>query len=126
MSFLYIFFNYKFQDKKIIHLDLKDENVLLKGIGDPRNVQVKLADFGLARQITSDKDCLEVQTTRGTLPYRSPEQILTGLVTTASDMWSLGCIISEMVTLEYFHQNLYYQSNEEPFKREEYDMKHVS
>ena len=127
---MYLFQNCKFQEKRIVHLDLKDENILLKNIeGNPFDIQVKLVDFGLAQQIPFNTDCLEVRTTTGTLPYRSPEQIMTGIVSPASDMWNMGCIISEMVTLNYFQQSLCDDAEayeRQISKREEYDIRHVS
>ncbi|KAJ1560159.1 dual specificity protein kinase yak1, partial [Cladochytrium tenue] len=73
---------------KIIHCDLKPENVLLKGLDSP---DLKVIDFGSA--------CHENQTVYTYIQsrfYRSPE-VLVGLPYTSSiDMWSLGCIAAEL------------------------------
>jgi serine/threonine-protein kinase len=80
---------------KIIHRDLKPSNVvLLSRDGDPDFV--KLLDFGLARSrfqstLTKTGELL------GTIGYMSPEQLLDGEVTVASDVYSLGVIFYETV-----------------------------
>ena len=110
----------------IIHMDIKDENVLLKNVGgDPRNIEVKLIDFGLAIQTSSKGKYIEVDKGTGQHCYRSPEQILTGFVSPASDLWSLGCLIAEMVTGEYFLENYYDQPMDNFFKGGNGFMKHV-
>lgn len=87
-------------NNRIIHRDLKPSNVLVGESTDPetgeKKYNVKLADFGLARIFE-----MSVQTyTREvmTLWYRSPEIILGDRhYTPAADVWSLGCIVAEMV-----------------------------
>ncbi|HEX4469399.1 MAG TPA: serine/threonine-protein kinase [Gemmatimonadaceae bacterium] len=78
----------------VIHLDIKPENILLQ------EGHAVVADFGIARAISTDGG--EVQTSApifGTPPYMSPEQAL-GLpdVDGRSDIYSLGCVLYEMIT----------------------------
>ncbi|XP_062522213.1 cyclin-dependent kinase 18-like [Corticium candelabrum] len=76
--------------RKVLHRDMKPQNLLINSVGD-----LKLADFGLARakSVPSKTYSSEVVT----LWYRPPD-ILLGSVTygPAIDMWGAGCILYEM------------------------------
>ncbi|XP_015766571.1 PREDICTED: cyclin-dependent kinase 14-like [Acropora digitifera] len=79
-------------DRKILHRDLKPQNLLINEIGE-----LKLADFGLARakSVPSHTYSHEVVT----LWYRPPDVLLGSKdYTTSLDMWGVGCIFVEMVT----------------------------
>ncbi|GMH05676.1 hypothetical protein Nepgr_007516 [Nepenthes gracilis] len=73
------------------HRDLKPENLLVtKDI-------IKIADFGLAREITSGPPYTEYVSTRW---YRAPEVLLQSpTYTSAVDMWAMGAVIAEMFSL---------------------------
>ena len=77
---------------RIIHRDLKPQNILINGSGVPG---VKIADFGLARVLSSPFKTLTREVV--TLWYRAPELIL-GLRNYSSsvDIWSVGCIFVEL------------------------------
>ena len=84
------------QLKKVIHRDVKPANVLVTAEG-----VAKLCDFGLGRYceapLTNDQ-----KLTRDvvTLWYRAPELLLGCCnYTAAVDVWSLGCLYSELITL---------------------------
>lgn len=82
-------------DNNIIHRDIKGANILLNNRGE-----VKLADFGLARIHNPNPNIIKQYTNRVvTLWYRSPELLL-GAVNygPAIDMWSVGCVFSELLT----------------------------
>ncbi|EAS03183.1 Serine/Threonine kinase domain protein (macronuclear) [Tetrahymena thermophila SB210] len=73
----------------IMHRDLKPANILL------HNGQVKLADFGFCKALQSPQDLS--QTMVGSPIYMAPE-ILTGHdYTMKADIWSLGCVLYEML-----------------------------
>ena len=78
------------KSKKVIHCDLKPENVLL---AHPTRSEIKVIDFG--------SSCLEnekVYTYIQSRFYRSPEVILGMTYGMPIDMWSLGCILAELLT----------------------------
>lgn len=78
----------------VLHRDLKTSNLLLNNQGE-----LKICDFGLARQYGSPlKPYTHLVVT---LWYRAPELLLgTKQYSTAIDMWSLGCIMAELLSKE--------------------------
>src|SRR3954470_5393485 len=76
----------------IIHRDIKPTNVLMTSGG-----RVKVADFGIARAF-SEAQLTMPGTTLGSVHYFSPEQARGEMVTTASDVYSAGLVLFEMLT----------------------------
>ncbi|XP_071492151.1 dual specificity tyrosine-phosphorylation-regulated kinase 2-like [Diadema setosum] len=75
---------------KIIHCDLKPENILLKQQG---RSGIKVIDFG-----SSCYEHQRIYTYIQSRFYRAPEVILGGKYGMPIDMWSLGCILAELLT----------------------------
>ncbi|XP_049491651.1 cyclin-dependent kinase 3 isoform X2 [Panthera uncia] len=76
---------------RVIHRDLKPQNLLINELG-----AIKLADFGLARAFGVPLRTYTHEVV--TLWYRAPEILLgSKFYSTAVDVWSIGCIFAEMV-----------------------------
>lgn len=81
-------------DRKIVHRDLKPENLLLKS-KDKDNINIMVADFGLAR-VVSPTDMMK--TACGTPGYVAPEILQNkGYDSGAVDVWSAGVILYIML-----------------------------
>jgi len=84
--------------KLVVHRDLKPSNILITSEGIP-----KLLDFGIAKIFCPDETADPVTTTLTgprllTPDYASPEQLRGEVVTTATDVYSLGAVLYEILT----------------------------
>mmetsp|Transcript_95952 Transcript_95952/g.304641 ORF Transcript_95952/g.304641 Transcript_95952/m.304641 type:complete len:432 (+) Transcript_95952:1079-2374(+) len=78
---------------QVFHRDIKTQNILMD-----RNGTGKMADFGLARLAKQDSLSLTVENASGTLGYADPAYIRTGRVTEASEVYSFGMVLLEILT----------------------------
>ena len=83
----------------VVHRDIKPENVLLTEEG-----HVLVADFGIARSLQADGTNLtQTGMAVGTPAYMSPEQAMGDVLDARSDLYSLGCVLYELLVGEAPH-----------------------
>jgi serine/threonine-protein kinase len=80
-------------ERGVVHRDIKPENILLSG------GHALVADFGIAKaiEVSGDARLTETGWGMGTPAYMSPEQIVGEPVDGRSDVYSLGCVVYEML-----------------------------
>ncbi|KAJ6843558.1 rust resistance kinase Lr10-like isoform X1 [Iris pallida] len=80
-------------DMRILHFDIKPQNILLD-----QNFNPKVSDFGLARLYPKDYSIVTVSAARGTIGYIAPELVSRcfGVVSNKSDVYSFGMLLMEM------------------------------
>jgi serine/threonine protein kinase len=76
----------------VIHCDVKPENILLD-----RNLEPKIADFGLAKLLNRGASNQNVSRVRGTIGYIAPEWISSLHITAKVDVYSYGVVLLELV-----------------------------
>jgi serine/threonine-protein kinase len=87
-------------DMSIVHRDLKPDNILITPSRDGSD-RVKVVDFGIAKATgESDQKITRTGFAVGTPGYMSPEQLVGDEVDARSDLYSLSCILYEMLTGE--------------------------
>jgi serine/threonine protein kinase len=77
----------------LVHRDVKPQNVILSGDG-----RAKVTDFGIARSLEVEHGVTQTGTVMGTSSYISPEQARGERVDAASDIYSLGAVLFELLT----------------------------
>ena len=81
-------------DRKILHRDIKCQNIFLM-----KNGMIKMGDFGIAKIL--DHTTQFSKTAIGTPYYLSPEICEGKAYNSKSDIWSLGCVLYELCTLNH-------------------------
>ncbi|XP_005105732.1 serine/threonine-protein kinase Nek11 [Aplysia californica] len=79
--------------RRVLHRDLKTRNIFI------RNNMMKIGDFGISRILMGTMDMASTFT--GTPYYMSPEVLKHEGYNSKSDVWSIGCIMYELCTLEH-------------------------
>src|SRR5437868_9550951 len=82
-------------DHGLVHRDVKPQNVLLS-----REGEVKVTDFGIARSLHMDHGVTQTGTVLGTGEYLAPEQASGKPVSPATDVYSLGVVLWELLAGE--------------------------
>ena len=89
-------------DKNVVHRDIRPSNILIN-----EDNKIKIADFGLSHQLNPSKNYTLTQNKGGACFYIAPEIFKDGKYNKKSDIYSLGCIIYELLTKsEYFQDKL--------------------
>ena len=91
-------------EKGIFHRDIKPANIMVDAKG-----RATIMDFGLAR-LTEASRLTKTDAAMGTVAYMSPEQAQGMDVDSRSDLWSLGCVLYEMVSGQRPFQGQYDQA----------------
>lgn len=81
-------------DQRILHFDLKPQNILLD-----HNFTPKICDFGLAKLCAKAQSAVSISTVKGTMGYIAPEVFSRcfGSVSCKSDVYSFGMVLLEMI-----------------------------
>jgi serine/threonine protein kinase len=83
--------------KGIVHRDVKPQNLLI--VHSDSGSRLKLLDFGIARHAQPQDHTITVGAHFvGTAAYASPEQFVGGAISPQTDLYSLGCVLYELVT----------------------------
>lgn len=87
---------YLHTDKQIIHRDLNPSNVMVD-----HKFNIKVTDFGLAKSIANQVSSSQMsQSFVGTVAYSAPEIVQRQDYNEKADIWSLGCILHELMCLK--------------------------
>jgi len=90
-------------EQGVVHRDIKPENILLTKRGE-----VLVADFGIARAVGVEDTLTRPGIAIGTPAYMSPEQAAGAPVDARSDIYSLGCVLYEMLAGQAPYSNRRY------------------
>lgn len=80
-------------NKQLIHRDLKPSNIMV----DDNLSHCKVLDFGIAKDLLSDKTVTRTGDIVGSPPYMSPEQFRGEPVDARTDVYALGCVMFEVL-----------------------------
>jgi serine/threonine protein kinase/N-acetylneuraminic acid mutarotase len=83
-------------DRGLVHRDVKPANILISGEGEHEHIY--LTDFGLMKRLGSAGSLTRTGAWVGTPDYVAPEQIQAAPVDGRADVYSLGCVLYEMLT----------------------------
>ena len=102
--------------KKIVHRDIKPENFFMN-----ENMDIKIGNFDISQYINTNEEYAQTLNKEGTIYYTAPEIFEKGIYNAKSDMYSLGCVIYELFTLEKYYTDKMLDNVKKIY--EEYDPK---
>ncbi len=82
----------------ILHRDIKPANVFVLQEERTEKLHVTITDFGLAKLLSEDQHLTKTGIALGSPPYMSPEQVEAKPVDERADIYSLGCLMFELLT----------------------------
>ncbi|CAN5317648.1 hypothetical protein BH10CYA1_BH10CYA1_54890 [soil metagenome] len=90
-------------DQGLVHRDIKPGNIMvITSLPLNSEQRIKVVDFGIAKHTSRDSGEIQALTATGEVfgspLYMSPEQCIGGIVDHRSDIYSLGCVLFEMLT----------------------------
>ncbi|CAN5172417.1 hypothetical protein BH10CYA1_BH10CYA1_39050 [soil metagenome] len=90
-------------EQGLVHRDIKPGNIMVvTGLPLGSEPSIKVVDFGIAKQTSRDSGEIQALTATGEIfgspLYMSPEQCIGGAIDHRSDIYSLGCVLFEMLT----------------------------
>src|SRR5215217_199435 len=83
-------------ERGLVHRDVKPANIMVSGEG--KHEHIYLTDFGLTKRLGTAGSLTRTGGWVGTPDYVAPEQIQAGRVDRRADVYSLGCVLYEMLT----------------------------
>ena len=102
--------------KKIVHRDIKPENFFIN-----ENMDIKIGNFHISQYINTNEEYAQTLNKEGTMYYTAPEIFIKGIYNAKSDMYSLGCVIYELFTLQKYYTDKMFDNVKKI--NEEYDPK---
>ena len=103
-------------NSNLIHRGLTPENIFID-----QNNKIKIGDFGVSKQLSTNTKYAKTDT--GKLYYKAPEVIKGEKYDNRADIYSLGCIIYELFTLNEYFVDVYYDEKEGKINTDLYDPK---
>ncbi|KAF5463476.1 hypothetical protein F2P56_019386 [Juglans regia] len=84
--------------RRIIHRDIKADNILLTEDFEPQHLPIQICDFGLAMWLPKQWTHHNVSKFEGTFGYFAPEYFMHGTVDEKTDVFSFGVLLLELIT----------------------------
>jgi serine/threonine protein kinase len=96
----------------IVHRDIKADNILLAHPEGHGPLCIKVADFGVATVLSTVAGSAALLSNRGTEVYYAPERGNQQAYGAKADMWALGMMLTELVTLSQINKGLWHSGSE--------------